>query len=181
MAVPIPTLEPSSARAGDTWRWVRDLPAYPAPTWVLTYTLYALSGVVRITATADGTQHRVALLPMVTGAYPPGRYDWTAHVSDGTDRHPVCAGSLQILPNLASATTHDGRSHARRMLDAIEATLEGRGSEGELDLVRSQLGDRTAEWEPGHLIKLRDRYAAAVLAEERALSGRPALVQVRFR
>lgn len=173
--------EPSSARAGDTWSWVRDLPDYPAPTWVLSYTLFAAAAVVRITAAADGTQHSVHLLPATTGAYTAGRYDWAAHVTDGTDRHQVGAGTLLVLPNLTAATSYDGRTHARKMLDAIEAMMEARGTGGDLDLVRTTLGDQTAEFDPAALATLHRQYAAMVAAEERAAGQRSGMVQVQFR
>ena len=38
MAASIPTTEPTSLRAGNTWQWRReDLSDYPASTWTLTY------------------------------------------------------------------------------------------------------------------------------------------------
>lgn len=179
------TSEPLSARAGDSWSWVRDLADYPAPGWSLIYTLFGPSGVLRITTAADGARHRVAVRPAASGAYHPGRYDWVAHVTDGTDRYQVAAGSLQILPDVRTTTALDGRSHARRMLDAIEAVLENRAADGDLDLVRSQLGERLVEWDPAAMAAIHRRYAALVAAEEAATlaarGGRPGQVQVVFR
>jgi len=167
MSVPISPLEPLSVRAGDTWRWVRDLSDYPAPAWSLVYTLYGPAGVVHVTATADGARHLVDLAPAVTGTYAPGRYDGIAHVTDGTDRLQIWSGAVQVLPDLREATTADGRSHARRMLDAIEATLEGRASAGDLDIVRTQLGDQAVERDPAALAMAHRTYAALVADEDR--------------
>lgn len=187
MTVPVSPLEPLSARAGDTWRWERSLPDYPAPGWSLIYTLYGPAGVVHLTAVASGTAHRVALAPAVTGTYAAGRYDWIAHVTDGTDRLQVGSGAIQVLPDLRTATTADGRSHARKMLAAIEATLEGRASDGDLEIVRTQLGDQAVERNPEVLIKAHQRYLHAVAQEDAALAlGRGERVafgrriQVRF-
>lgn len=186
MAAPVPTVEPIQARAGDTWTWARTLPDYPAPAWVLTYTLFSAAAVFTIAAAASGSDHLVYEAPDDTKDLIAGRYDWVAHVSDGTDRYQVGAGALTVLPDLSAAATYDGRSHARKMLDAINATLEGRATSSELDLVRTATGDRAAEWAPETLIKLRQQYAAAVAAEEQAArvargedSGR--MIQVRFR
>lgn len=180
-----PTTEPTSARAGDTWEWVRDLADYPAPTWVLTYTLFSAAAVVRITAAASGSQHSVHKLPATTALYTAGRYDWTAHVTNGTDKYQVGAGVISVLPNLATATAYDARTHARRMLDAVEAMMEARGTGGDLDLVRTTLGDQSAEFDPAALADLHRQYAALVAAEDRAAARargeRPGLVQVRFR
>lgn len=179
-------IEPLAARAGDTWQWTRTLSDYPAPSWVLSYTLFSAAAVVTITAAASGADHAVHVAPAVTALYTAGRYDWIASVTDGTDRYQVGSGSLRILPNLASATAFDGRTHARRMLDAIEATLEGRGTGGDLDVIRTTLGDQTAEYDPATLIKLHARYAAMVAEEDRAAAvGRGAvrsgMIQVQFR
>lgn len=168
MTAPQSPAEPLSVRAGDTWRWIRDLPDYPAPTWSLVYTLFGPAGVVHINATAYGAWHEVYLLPAVTGTYAAGRYDGIAHVTDGTDRIQVWSGAVQVLPDLRTATTADGRSHARRMLDAIEAALEGRATDGDLDIVRTQLGDQTVERDPAALVKAHQRYKTIVAQEDAA-------------
>jgi hypothetical protein len=168
MAATIPTVEPTAARAGDTWAWTRDLPDYPAASWTLTYLLYSAAGVWPITATADGDTHSVAATPGETSQIPAGRYDWTASVSDGTDRYQVGSGVIQVLPDLSSAASYDGRSHARRMLDSINAIMEGRASSGDLDVVKSAFGDRGVDYDLNALIKMRQQYAAAVRAEDDA-------------
>ncbi len=185
MSLSVPTVEPTTARAGDTWRWTRDLPDYPAPTWVLTYTLFASAGVVSIVAAASGALHSVNIAPATTALYTAARYDWVAHISDGTDRFQVGSGVIQVTPDVAEATAYDGRSHARKMLDAINAMLEGRGTSGDLDVIRVAHGDRVTEWDVPTLLKMRQQYAAAVSSEDAAAalargeqSGR--FLQVRF-
>lgn len=181
----LPQSEPLSARAGDTWRWDRSLPLYPAPTWTLTYTLCGTASMIRITATGDGTLHQVHVHPTITGTYAAGRYDWVAHVADGTDRYQVGRGAIDVLPDVRTATALDGRSHARRVLDAIEAAIEGRAADGDLDLVRTQLGDQQVERDPAALAAAHRQYAAMVAAEERAAAAargqRTGVVQVQFR
>jgi hypothetical protein len=168
MAATIPSIEPRSARAGDTWAWTRDLPDYPAGSWTLTYLLYSAAGVWPITATADGDTHAVAATQGETSQIPAGRFDWTASVSDGTDRYQVGSGAIQVLPDLSSAASYDGRSHARRMLDAINAIMEGRAGEGDIDLVRTSFGDRAAEFDLERLMRMRQQYAWACQAEDNA-------------
>lgn len=183
MARTVPTTEPIQARAGDTWEWTKDYPDYPASTWTLSYVFYNSSGVIQIAASADGDTHTIDVAPATTTAYTAGRYDWTASVTDGTDVYQVGSGVTQVLPDLSSATSYDGRSHARVMLDAIDAILESRASAGDLDLIKSARGGRSLE--RGDLIKLRNHYAAIVRQEEDAqkiASGQSPsrLVQVRF-
>lgn len=185
MTTTIPTTEPTAARAGDTWEWKRSLADYPATDWTLTYILFNAAGKVTITASADGTDHLVDVAPATTAAYAAGRYDWVAHVTDGTDRYQVGAGTITIQPDVSAASSYDSRSHARKMLDAIDALLEGRATNDQLDIVATAVGDRSVGRKPDLLLKLRQHYAAAVALEEQAAAiargenlGR--IVQVRF-
>jgi hypothetical protein len=182
MPLSVPTVEPTAARAGDTWRWTRDLSDYPAPTWTLTYTIYSPTAVITIVGTADGTRHSIAKTAAQTAAYAAGRYEWVSHASSGSERYQVGFGVVQILPNVAVATTgYDARSHARKMLDAINAMLEGRATDGDLDVIRVANGDRVTEWDVPTLLKLRQQYASAVAAEEAAANGgRSGFAQMRF-
>jgi hypothetical protein len=168
MSATVPTIEPTAARAGDTWAWTKDLADYPADAWTLTYTAFSAAGVRPIVATADGTSYSIRVAPGDSAQFGPGRWDWVAHVTDGTDKYQVGSGVLQVLPDLTSAASHDGRTHARRMLDGINAILEGRAGEGDLDLVRTSFGDRAAEYDLERLIKMRQQYAWACQAEDNA-------------
>jgi hypothetical protein len=184
MSLSIPTTEPLSVRAGDTWRWRRVLPDYPAPIWSLSYALVNAAGKITAAATADGSDHLVSLAPATTAAHAAGAYQWVAHVTDGTDRYQIGAGSITVLPDLSVATSHDGRSHARRMLDAIDALLEGRATNDELHLVESSLGDMTSRYQPDVLMTWRKHYAAMVASEDRAAAiaagANPGVLQVRW-
>ena len=184
MSTSIPTTEPTSARAGDTWRWSRSLADYPAPTWTLAYTLVNAAGKVSITAVADGAAHLVSVAPATTAAYAAGRYDWVAHVTDGTDRYQVDSGSIDVLPDLSSLSSYDGRSHARKMLSAIDALLESRATTADLDLVATAIGDVSATKRPELLMEWRRHYAALVASEDRAAAiangDSPGVLQMRW-
>lgn len=168
-------LPPQTLRAGDSWSWSRSLPDYPATDWTLTYTLINSSAKITITGSADESNHSVSVSAATTAAYSSGRYDWTASVSDGTDVITVGYGRAQILPNLAAASTLDNRSHAQKMLDAIEAALEGRATAGDIDILSGALGSRSYTRDPEKLLVLRDRYKAEVSAEKRSESIRNGL------
>ena len=125
--------EPLSARAGDTWNWRReDLSSdYPASEWTLKYYLLKSDKQIIITATADGDNFDIAVTKTVSAAYTAGTYAWIAKVSKGAgateEAHVVANGQMEILPDLAAATTgHDFRSFNKRMLDVIRTLLEGR-------------------------------------------------------
>lgn len=185
MSASVPTIEPLSARAGDTWRWQRGFADYPAPTWALTYRFFNAASVFVVTASADGSNHLVDDAPEATAGRVAGRYDWIASVSNGVDRFQVAAGSLTVFPDLSTAASYDGRTHARKMLDALNAILEGRATDGDIDVVNSATGKITTQWDVAELRKLRQQYAAAVRSEDEAAArarGEPdgRMLRVRF-
>ena len=170
MAYTTPSIEPTQARVGETWTWKKTLADFPANVWTLSYTLFNSSGVVSITASADGTDHLVDVAPATTAGYAVGRYDWIAQIDDGTDVHQVGKGAIQVLPDVASASSYDGRSHARKMLDAINAILEGRATNSDIDVVQTAVGGRSITNDLEQLLKLKQQYAAAVKAEDDAIA-----------
>lgn len=165
----VPYTEPSSIRAGDTLSWRRSLADYPAGDgWVLSYTLINTLAKITITSTADGNDHVVNVPATISDDYPASWYDYFAHVAKGTERYSIGSGRMQVLPNLATATTYDVRSHARKMLDAVEALLEKRATAEQIGVLKAAYADRSTEFEHAELLKMRDRYRADVAAEDNA-------------
>ena len=179
----IPTSEPASLNAGDTLRWSRNLADYPASAgWVLSYTLINAVDKISITGSAAGDSHSI-LVPAATSAgYTPGSYDWRARVTRAGEVYTVGQGRITIQPSFGAATL-DARSPARRTLDAIEATLEGRASSAVLEY---EIGNRRMKYIPNtELLQLRDRYRAEVVREDAAAAVAAGLpdrrrVYVRF-
>lgn len=167
MGADVPTIEPTTLTAGDTWTWERTLADYPAPTWVLSYRLLSQAGEIAISASADGSDHLVSVAKATTAAYKAGLYKWFASVTDGTSRYQVGAGLVTVLPDPAAAGAgFDPRSHARRVLEAIEAVIEGRATK---DQEEYSIGSRSLKRTPiAELLELRDRYRAEVRGEELA-------------
>ncbi len=161
-----PKNEPLQLRAGDTWAWRReDLTDYPAPTWVLTYYFKAPTANFSIAAAADGAAHAVSVAKATTAGRTATRYKWTAAVDNGTERHVVDQGELVVLPDFAASGNLDDRSHARKMLDAIQALLEGRATKdqqsytvGDISITRIPVEQLTA---------LRDKYRTEVATQRR--------------
>lgn len=131
MAATIPTKEPTQLRAGDTIKWKKTLGDYPAGAseWSLKYALRGTAGVIDIEASADGTDHLVSISPTTSTAYASGHYDVLGFVEKGSDRYTVFAGRMEILPDLETeGSSYDGRTHAKKVLDKIEAVLENRAT-----------------------------------------------------
>ncbi len=163
----IPANEPSSLRAGDTWKWTRTLADYPAGTWTLKYRFKNATSYVEIVAGTSGTDHSVSVAAATTAAYVAGSYTWMAWVEGGTsEKYTVDTGTLEVDPDYrASTAAYDGRSHARKMLDAIEAWLEARDPA----VAEYEIAGRRMKYIPiAELVKLRNRYGLEVRNEEAA-------------
>jgi hypothetical protein len=185
MAASIPTTEPSSLRAGDTWQWRReDLTAdFPASGgWSLKYYFRNASAKFDITATADGDAFAVAVPKATTAARARGDYDWIAVVESATERYEIDRGMLEVEHDYATDAVYDDRSFARRMLDAIEAALLNRASSDQLDMIDVAMADRKLSRDKAGLITLRSQFKAEAKREEQAANGiSSSRVMVRFK
>lgn len=184
-----PTVEPLSVRAGDTWRWTRFFAGYPAPDWSLAYTLYGPAGSHTLLAEAAGAAHRIAVAPSVTAAIQAGRWEWVAYVWNAADRYTVARGVIEVLPDLAALSGVDGRSHARRVLEAIESAIAARATDGDLALLSSTFGSEHSQhgaaWSSEELRAWRSYYAQLVAQEDQAAAAArgesPGLIRPRWR
>jgi hypothetical protein len=161
--------------AGDSLDFTREVPDYPATDgWTLTYRLAPRMAGTAITfgATASGSLYRVQVLAATTAAWTAGEYSWAAYVTKAADRYTVDSGSITIQPDPGVVAASDTRSHARRVLAAIEAVIEGRATR---DQEEYTIGNRSLKRTPiRDLLTLRDRYKSEVNAEDagrRLLAG----------
>lgn len=175
MTNPIPTLEPEVVTAGDTVTWRRYLPNHlPVDGWALSYALVNAAGLIAITSTADDDSHLVEVPAATTAAWTAGDYTWQAYVTSGSDRHAVGQGSITIRPNFAAASSGlDARSHPRKVLDALQATMEGKASSDQLAM--SIRGRSISRMGAAELIKWLDFYEKQVAREEQAERARRGL------
>lgn len=167
VSVTTPTTEPTRITAGDTLKWTRTLPDYPASqSWVLTYTFINAAAKFIITATASGDDHAVVVAAATTGAYVAGWYDWRAQASKAGEVFTVATGRAQVLSGFGVATL-DARSDARQALEAIEATLSGRATSATAEY---EIAGRKLKYIPiPELLAFRDALRRDVASEDAAL------------
>jgi hypothetical protein len=126
----LPTL-PAAFHAGDSLSWLESAPDYQAPDWELRYHARRVDaeGVgFDIVSSAEGALHRVTVDPATTAAYTPGAYSVAVVAYQGSSgRATIRTCRLDVRPDLADAAG-DPRSHAHRLLWAIEAVLERRAT-----------------------------------------------------
>lgn len=168
MGAPVPSYEPSEFVAGDTVSWKISLPNFPASAgWVLSYEAKNSAGkLATITAAADGDDHLVTIAPATSGNYAAGSYAYNAYATLAGARHRVRHGSWKVLPNLAAAGALDTRSHAVKVLEAIEAVIEGRATKQQASYI---IGGRSLAFIPHtDLLALRSSYQKEVRREQDA-------------
>jgi len=164
----VKTYEPDKMTAGVTWKWTKDLPDYPASAWSLVYYLRKDGATGKtFTGTADGDTHSVIVAAATTAAYASGVYDFIGWVTGGTaEKYEVFNGRIEVLPNPTNSSAYDPRSHARRVLELIEAAMEGRIPNG---LESYSIGGRSLNKIPlNQLRELYEKYKQDVLSEEQA-------------
>ncbi len=126
MAATVPTKEPVTHQAGDSFRFTKSLSDYSAQDWVLTYELRARSNAdaISIIAMADGDDFTVESLPAVTADWKAGMYAMIGYVSDGTDRFTIYRGTIEITSNVAEEDQVDLRSYWERVRDKLQDVIE---------------------------------------------------------
>lgn len=190
--------------AGDTLAMSGDdaisVPEYPASDgWTLKYRLTPqfstpTQAPIELTAVtnADGERYDITAAPAVTALWKPGSYQWSRWVEKSGARQTLdhAVGQLDVLPDpAASAQGDDARSHARKMLEAIEAVLESRATSTQREMVAYTIGSRSIEFDKDEskadLLVLHSKYKWLVhdeLARERIAAGQsnPRHIGIRF-
>jgi len=161
----ISSTEPARITAGDTLTWQKALPDYPASAgWVLSYALLGPGGKFTFAATASGDDHLVSVSAPTSAAWPAGPYNWQAYVTKGAERVTVGMGQFTVLANFATAT--DGKSTARKILEAIEAVLQGSATFAQR---ATMIGDKRLERHSvAELLEARSRLQNEVAGEDAA-------------
>lgn len=170
----IPRKEPPELRAGVTWQWRReDLTAdYPASSWTLKYWMKqraAAGGHIELASSqisADGDNFAIVVPAATTAGYTAGKYDWAAEVSGGSSEvYEVDRGVLIVLARFDQASALDFRTHAERMLEAIETALVNK-AELTPDQAEYTIGTRHLKrLSPKELLDWRDYYRAEVASQ----------------
>lgn len=167
---------PARLSAGDFWTWRADIfaGAYPGTDYGLTYSLAPRQGgtATDLAASWDGDGWLVSASGATTASLAPGSYAWSLLVTRTTDSAQVtiCTGTTEVL----AAAGADQRSYARRLLEAIEARLEGRATK---DVDAYSIEGRSLTRIPfAELRATRARLLREVAAEDRAARGQAGMI-----
>lgn len=170
---------PAKLTAGDTWEFTFSHADYAAPTWDASIYFENAAATFSATATDEGSDHAFSVAAATTATKVAGRYKWSIRVTDGTDSYTVDTGWTEVLADPAAPGTHDPRSDARKLLDALNATLLGRATSDQLAM---SINGRSISRTPlPELRQWRDQLKQEVRTEEQGASaGLGRNIKVRF-
>jgi hypothetical protein len=181
-------IEPLKFTAGETLKWSRGFMDYPASAgWTLRYIAVGTGGKIVInSSSADGDSQVMEVTSATSSGYAPGFYEWQALAisADGLEKHKVLDGIWTIEQSFdALSNGFDARSHARKVLDNIEAVIEGRATK---DQAEYSISGRMLRLTPlPDLVRFRQFYKQEVERENKAAQIKAGLgsknkIQVRF-
>lgn len=157
--------------AGTTVEWLIRADDYPAPTWTGELALVMDSDAQQIATTDNGNgEHLVRLDPAVSALLQRGIYRWQVTLTDGTDRHPVQTGVLEVIADYAAINGGlDDRSDNAKLYDAITAVMLGKASSDQSSMA---IGGRSLSrytWD--ELSQMRGAFAHQMTDSERMARG----------
>jgi hypothetical protein len=188
LAPTIPTSEPSTLTAGETWKWTFTDSTYPASEgWSPSYAVRGVSALDITDAdhmTDDGAATWTVTVPhATTDDLVAGVYEWVRYATKAAEKYVTARGSFVVLADADSAAAGDRQSHAEKMLARIEAEIEARlsgdGSAHESYTIGTAAGGRQLSKVPlSELYALKNKYAAEAQQAQRA--GKLAPVTITF-
>tara|TARA_R110000772_G_scaffold34961_1_gene84555 strand:- start:460 stop:1050 length:591 start_codon:yes stop_codon:yes gene_type:complete len=186
-----PSQEPETLVVGDRWVWQRpDLVTdYPTDQYALTYEFHCDSGgggshKFTVTASETSTAYVVEVSSTVTENYTAHLYKWYAFITRTSDSQRVAVdnGITTLVVNYADSNA-DVRTHAKKVLDSIQAVIENRATvdQSSFTIAGRSLSRMTID----ELFMVRDRYRAEYNEEvkkARIRNKKPSgnLIGVRF-
>lgn len=141
--------EPEKITQGITAVWERnDLSDFPADTWTATLEAVMSGEHFQVVAAANGLNYRFTIAKTATDDLEVGIYNWQLFVDDGSVRYMVedygyrGIGTVEVIPDFATQSSGlDDRSHAKIVLDAIEAVIEGKATKDKLSYTVTVFGE----------------------------------------
>ena len=163
-----PNQVPTELQLGDFWAWKRDDLAndYPIASYSLSYEFNLIDGSTasNFTLTATESNDTYIIEASNTASYTKGNYNWVSYITRTSDsaRVKLEEGFVDVQDNYAT-TTASVRSHAKIVLDSIEAVIENRANidQSSMSIAGRSLSRMTID----ELLTFRARYKAEYLKE----------------
>lgn len=151
---------PRKLTAGDTVTWTESLADYPAATYALSMVLIAAGADSKesFEAVGSGDEHEFTISAAASADLTAGRYDYQLIATGDGFRITLDRGSIEVLPDLSTLTSHDGRDWLDTAIAALEASIAGRASRVQME--RSFDGVTVREMTPTEQLELLDKLHA---------------------
>lgn len=181
MSAVIPTIEPTAIFAGDSVSWKKALAEYSATDgWALRYDLSGpATEAIQINSSADGSDHLIEIAAAVTAEWAAGFYAWACRAVHGAERKTIATGTLEVKADPAAGA--DAKPHCKKVLDLLEAVIEGRATH---DQLKYQIAGKSVErMGIEELLKFRRYYLDEWEGLQRAQQGKASssyLIKARF-
>jgi hypothetical protein len=163
--------EPTQITQGEALEWTKRFCDYPASLWTLQYRFRGVGTGFNADATADGDDYLVSVPTTDTQAMGVGKYQWQAWVTEiaaSTNKIMIAEGPIVVQRGFTDDTgTVDLRTTAKKILDAIEATLLNSATSDQLSYeISTPAGTRKiSKMSRAEQIALRREYAGIVARE----------------
>jgi len=181
------TSVPTELKIGDFWAWKNtELGTdYSNSSFTLTYEFNLIDGSspanITLTATNDGSDYKVEVSSSTTASYTKGNYNYVVNITRNSDsaRIKVGEGFVEFQDNYAT-TSNSVRTHAKIVLDSIQAVIENRASMDQSSM--SIAGRSLSRMSIDELLRFRDYYKTEYENEKkmhRIKNGRASGNQIR--
>ena len=173
-------LLPQNLISGDTWEVYFSPPdgtKIPVNGWSLNLALRGNTTTDIVGTYNTSTNTYTIGATLAQAAYLPGSYSYSLYLMSSTKRETIESGNIDILENPLTEFI-DQRSHNKIMLDAIDAYLEKKATQQQIDHIETRLdGKSLTRMSSLDLQKLRQTYSRLVKIEQQRF---PVAVQYRF-
>jgi len=163
-----PPQVPTELQLGDFWAWKREdlSDDYPVADYSLSSEFNLVDGATpsNFTLTATESNDNYIIEANNTASYTKGNYNWVSYMTRSSDsaRVKLEEGFVEVQDNYAT-TSASVRSHAKIVLDSIEAVIENRANIDQSSM--SIAGRSLSRMSIDELLTFRDRYKAEYLKE----------------
>ena len=177
---------PRSFIVGESIRWQYASADYRVSDgYKLAYNFKGVDGGFKVEGVVNGESYRFEITSADSTNLKAGRYWWQLvatqeNIMIGSNLlHVIDSGEVEIKPNLSLLDSYDGRNHLEKVLDALEACLQGKASR---DQMSYSIASRSlSRMNPDELLKWRNQYRAELITHKRKSGDlRDQSIKVRF-
>lgn len=125
---------PSKIIAGLNVAWSDAPVGYPSCEYTMKYVLVNATGRIEITSAATVNGYSVILKASDTASWSAGTYRMIGYAEKSGEKYEVYNATIVVDANPFTGTGTDYRSHNQRVLEALQATIQGRATKEQSEL-----------------------------------------------